>query len=70
MTNLPQSSALTPHMKDEQTKDPSHKSHHNPRLRNALLLADAATLLLLQHPLTFSEGAIVKLNVTSRERRR
>ena len=59
-------------MKDhiEQTKDPSHKSHHNPRSRNAVLLAYATTLLLLQHTLTFSEGAIVKLNVTSHERRR
>ena len=56
-------------MKDhiEQTKDPSHKSHHNPRLQNAAFLACAATLL--QHTLTFSEGAIVKLNVSSRERR-
>ena len=53
---------LVKSMKDhiEQTKDPSHKSHHNPRLRNALLLSYAATLLLLQHTLTFSEGAIVK----------
>jgi len=57
-------------MKDhiEQTKDPSHKSHHKQRSRNALLLAYAAALL--QHSFTFSEGAIVKSNVTSRERRR
>ena len=55
-------------MKDriEQTKDPVHRSHYNQRSQNALFLACAATLL--QHTLTFSEGTIVKLNVTSRER--